>query len=554
MLVASAQRASEPRAAAAGLVALATSSLVYLAVGFGVMFGGVGILGGGQRQFAELSAYFGLPVDGSIWAITGLKGFFLEGVSNGRALFVAWLPLAQACAILAAVPLWRRYSLLAIGVASALATLAYSVAGMATWGGGIGALLATQLRLGHGPIDFGGLGIAGVVAGIFALLATRRRASPARALPESPHPLRAATAIGLAMIGAASVLEANPLTGTPQAAVSDYAIVLVAAAGMACLASLAYAVFVSRRPSIETVTASILAALIAVSAGAMSLPIWAALLLGLIAALSVIAGGFLWNGKIDGADTGPGVPRTLIPAAAGLLMAGIAATGAYGVGVNGVGADAYLGTRGLGVSGLIAAPGGIADPGQATAQVALLLLCAGVAAVFGLPLRLFTVTETMSETVSEPVLAEVAVKSPLPASTLDAPTDVAAENRSADVAPAPPPVLAPPILVVAMAPDPVVAPASLVPPPVQPPAPPKRAPTVVTPTTTTRAPAPEPAAVRAPSLLERLRGNRPTEKPKPVGQARRVAYPVRVGGRRLILRAMPPENKPPEEAKDADLP
>ncbi len=553
MLVASAQRASEPRAAAAGLVALATSSLVYLAIGFGVMFGGVGILGGGQRQFAELSAYFGLPVDGSVWAIAGLKGFFLEGVSNGRALFVAWLPVAQACAILAAVPLWRRYSLLSISVAAALATLAYSVAGMATWGGGIGASLATQLRLGHGPIDFGGLGIAGVVAGIFALLATRRSAGPARALPESPHPLRAATAIGLAIIGAASVLAANPLTGMPQAAMPDYAIVLVAAAGMACLSSLAYSVFVSRRPSIETATASMLAALIAVSAGAMSLPIWAALVLGFVSALSVIAGGFVWNDRIDGADTGLGVPRMLIPAAAGLLMAGIAASGAYGVGVNGIGAEAYLGTRGLGVSGLVGAPGGIADPGQATAQIALLLLCAGVAAVFGLPLRLITASASVAEPALEPVPVETAVKSPLAASALEAPADVGGEDRSAEVAPAPPPEMAPPVIVVAMAPDPIVAPATPIPLPVQPPAPPKRAPTTVAPATTTRAPALEPAA-RAPSLLERLRGNRPTEKPKPVGQARRVAYPVRVGGRRLILRAMPPENKPPEEAKDADLP
>ena len=61
-------------------------------------------------------------------------------------------------------------------------------------------------------------------------------------------------------------------------------------------------------------------------------------------------------------------------------------------------------------------------------------------------------------------------------------------------------------------------------------------------------------ATRVPSLLERLRGNRPAQTPKPVGQARRVAYPVRVGGRRLILRAIPPENKPTEAAKDIDLP
>lgn len=123
-LLATANRSLEPRAAATGLITLTVSALVYLAIGFGIMFGGVGVLNG-QRQFAEMSAYFALPVDGSVWAIAGMKGFFLDGVTSGRVLFVAWLPLAQACAMLVAVPLWRRYSLLAVGVAAALATLAF---------------------------------------------------------------------------------------------------------------------------------------------------------------------------------------------------------------------------------------------------------------------------------------------------------------------------------------------------------------------------------------------------------------------------------------------
>ncbi len=488
-LVASARRTLEPRAAAAGLIALAVSSLVYLAIGFGVMFGGVGTLGG-QRQFAELSAYFALPVDGSVWAMAGLKGFFLEGVTNGKALFVAFLPLAQACAILVAVPLWRRYRLLAIGVAAGLATLAFSVVGMATWGGGIGAALATQLRLGHGPIDFGGLGIAGVIAGIFALLTARRGAGQARALPESPHPLRAATGVSLAFIGAASVLAANPLAALPQAAMADYAIVIVAAASVACLSSLAYSVFVSRRPSIESVTASVLAALIAVSAGAMSLPIWAAALLGLIAALSVIGGGFVWNGNIDGADTGLGVPRMLIPAALGLLLAGIAATGMYCAGLNGVGADAYLGTRGLGVSGLIGSAGGIADPGQATAQIALLVMCAGVAVVFGLPLRLFTVIEVAIESVAEPVGVDTPVEIHLPARAIDAPVASAGEPRPEGAVAARPAVTPLPVPVFATAPDPIIASAIPVSLPTQPSSPP----------TTARPPTLEPA-IRAPNLL-----------------------------------------------------
>lgn len=552
-LVSSAHRTLEARAAAAGLIALTVSALVYLAVGFGIMFGGVGVLGG-QPQYAELSAFFALPVEGGIWAITGLKGFFLEGVSSGRSLFAAWLPLAQACAVLVAVPLWRRYPPLAIAVSAALATLAFSVVGMAIWGGGAGAALATQLRLGHGPVDFGGLGIAGMIGGIFSLLATRRRAGAVPALPESPHPLRLALGFGLACIGAASALGANPLIALAQAATADYAIVIISATAAACLASLGYALFVSKRPSIETVTASMLAALIAVSAGAMSLPVWAAITLGLVSALSVIAGGYVWNSRVDTDRASLGVPNMLMPAALGLLTAGIAATGVYGAGLNGIGPDSYLGTRGLGVSGLIGGAGGIADPGQVTAQLASLILSAGVAAAFGLPLRLLANTSAVTETAADAVAPEAAIETPLETGAQGAPRDIITEIPPLDSEPAIS-VSAPPLApIVAAVPEPVLAPSAPILQSPAPEAPPKAAASADPPTTTpARAPARESAA-RGPNLLDRLRGNRPVEKPKPVGQARRVAYPVRVGGRRLILRAMPPENKPAEEAKDADQP
>jgi Amt family ammonium transporter len=552
-LVSSAHRTLEARAAAAGLIALTVSALVYLAAGFGIMFGGVGVLGG-QRQFAELGAFFGLPVEGGTWAITGLKGFFLEGVSSGRALFVAWLPLAQACAVLVAVPLWRRYPPLAIVVSAALATLAFSVVGMAVWGGGSGAALATQLRLGHGPVDFGGLSIAGTIGGMFSLLATRRRAGAVPTLPESPHPLRLALGFGLACIGAASALASNPLIALAQAATADYAIVIISATAAAGLSSLGYALFVSKRPSIETVTASMLAALIAVSAGAMALPVWAAIMLGLASALSVIAGGYVWNRRVDTDRASLGVPYMLIPAAFGLLTAGIAATGVYGAGLNGIGAESYLGTRGLGVAGLIGGPGGIADPGQVTAQLAILILCAGVAAAFGLPLRVFANTHVAIETEPEAVAPEASREILLDAGAQGASRDVNSKLQPLDIEPAiaaSAPTLVP---VVAATPEPVQAPAVPI---LQTPAleaPPKSTASAEPPTSTpVRAPTREPAA-RGPNLLDRLRGNRPVEKPKPVGQARRVAYPVRVGGRRLILRAMPPENKPAEAAKDADQP
>ena len=244
----------------------------------------------------------------------------------------------------------------------------------------------------------------------------------------------------------------------------------------------------------------------------------------------------------------------LIPAALGLLTAGIAATGVYGAGLNGIGPESYLGTRGLGVSGLMGGAGGIADPGQVTAQLAILIVCAGVAAAFGLPLRLFANASAVIETEAEAVAPDASIEIPLEIGAQDAPRNVITELPPLDIEPAIS-VSAPPLApVVAAAPEPVHAPSVPINQTPASTALPKAVASADPPAATpARAPARESAA-RGPNLLDRLRGNRPVEKPKPVGQARRVAYPVRVGGRRLILRAMPPENKPAEEAKDADQP
>ena len=59
-----------------------------------------------------------------------------------------------------------------------------------------------------------------------------------------------------------------------------------------------------------------------------------------------------------------------MPGLLGALAVGIVADGQWGAGWNGVGAKEYLAVTGQGVTGRMAAPELVADPGQLTAQLA----------------------------------------------------------------------------------------------------------------------------------------------------------------------------------------
>ncbi len=539
--LASAPRESETRAGAAGLVAIAVSSLVFVAFGFALMFGGFGALSG-RTEFAELTGYYAIPSSNGAFALAGLKGLFLEGVTGGFALFLAFLPMAQACAVLVMATLWQRASLAVIAVAAALCTLAYSFLGMAVWGGGFGLTLASAFRLGHGPVDLGGLGLAGLIAGAFSLVSSDRlRVTGPVTLAHSPHPLRAAAGAALAIIGAIGFVASNPIVATGSPAQGALAAVLFTSAGVAGVVSLAYSVFVSGKPALDVAAGAVVGSLIAVSPGAMTLPVWAAAGLGLVAAISVIVGGYAWRRMAGGRPGGQGVPGFLVPAVIGFLAVGFVANGRFGAGLNGVGADSYLGARDVGIIGILGGPNGLSDPGQLTAQCVIALLATGVACLAGFPMRLMTREYARAE--ANPIA--IAVSPPIqdqPARVMELAPDTVIDSStigladSAPVALHPEPADEPPASV-------SVGPSERVRSELSGLTPPKGE----VPPSVTAKPGPS-AAPSSPSLLERLRRGR-SAPPQPAGQARRVAYPVRVGGRRIILRAIPPETPPSETAE-----
>jgi len=545
-LTAAAPRRLEGRAALAGLLALATATLCMVAAGFALMLGG-------SAPTRGLDASLAITVNGTRWAFAGWKGFGLVGILDALPGLIWALPLAQAAAMLAAGWAWRSSSLVRIMVLSALVVLAFALTGMWMWGGGLGTTLGHVFRLGHGPIDFGGLGVVGLIAGAASVAAARRVEPDANRdrLTESPNPLRAMTGGLLVVIGAAALQP-----GLDGAAWATYLTNLLMAALIAAVVAAGYATFTTRRTALDRAAAAAVAAAIMVSPGAGGLPTGVCAGLGVVAGLLVIVGEFVLARAASG-DSGQGVAavtRGVLPALIGFAAAGFFADGSLGAGWNAIGVQSYLNIAGMGVLGALAG-----DTGQLTAQLAFVGLAGVTAVVLGLPVRGLA-------PVALPALADAEAWSPeAEAATREAWASdeapdlaVAAEEPNSDIAAEPEPVFAPRSANLGVEPtgglskpaqagsDPEeppqpteVAPMPAPPPlqrarpeqrPVEPPTPPGAVP---------------PQRAHEPTLLERLRLSRQA-RPKPAGQARRVAYPVRVGGRRVVMRAIPRDEEPPK--------
>ena len=212
-------RNHEARVAASGLVTLALATLMYAAVGFGFMFGGVGTVLN-LPDLSRYATYYTLPIGAQSWGIIGLRGFLLSGVNEVSAvqLFVTYLPLAITCAMLPA-----NFTLSKAGIGAQLiitlfiSGLLFPLLGFWIWGGGWLATLGLNLNLGHGVVDLGGLTTAALVAGgagVALLIFLPRRSDDERGqFPATYHPFRSLSGLICALIGAAAITASNPLLG-----------------------------------------------------------------------------------------------------------------------------------------------------------------------------------------------------------------------------------------------------------------------------------------------------------------------------------------------------
>jgi hypothetical protein len=418
----------------------------------------------------------------------------------------------------------------------------FPVAGKWVLGNGWLAMLGRHLNFGHGAIDFGGLSTAGLVAGVAGLVLAwvlpRKPANLSASLPLAQFPIRAVSGAACLLIGAVVVFGANLPPGEPaDKVISNYLITLSTACGMAGLCGLLYSRVTSPHAQADVLCATRagLAAAIMVSSGAVALPIWLAASLGIVAGLLATIGLYLVQEKLQLDDPSALVTTALIPGVLGFLATGLFANGNLGAGWHGVGATSYLTKPQLGVVGLLPTAAPLGDPGQFTAQLiaigsigAVSLLGAGVIAHALRPqLQCQFATTPVVEETSPAVVPQLA-EPVLPIKVIEIQPIL---PTSAEPAPSAPPVfesVGAPAIAPAIVPDHKEV--SALPTPEQPAAETKHV--VVTVPQSTDKPADKRKADD--SLLDKLRRLRRANLPEQPARARKVAYPTRVSGKRLI--------------------
>ena len=398
----------------AGLGALALAALGYWACGFGLQFGGVGLIhrtGGLEGLVWEWSALDARW--GTGWGMAGLHGFGLSGsgaTPGALALFFAQLPWVTTATLIPLLALrGRAPTFVAVLGGLLVGALLYPLAGNWTWGGGWLANLGYNLGLGHGFVDFAGsglvhlLGAAVAAAGILTFVQRSRgeeeqgrhddketspclplslspplvvspspvhlRSSASPPLPPVHLPLLATLGALLLLIGSMAWAWANPLLDWASLDPARLAVNLLLAAAAGAFLPLAYTWFVASRPDPLMAARGLAAGLVAISGSGPFVPPWAALVIGGVAGLLTPLACYLVDHLLRWNDPTAALTVHGVSGLWGLLAVALFADGKFGAGWNGIGPDEYLHVAGQGVSGLWTAVGLQPDwPGQLQAQ------------------------------------------------------------------------------------------------------------------------------------------------------------------------------------------
>ncbi len=372
------------QAAISFFAALGLAALGYVAVGFALQFGGIGLLYD-RPGFEGLIWEWSLlgPMWGPGWGMAGLAGWGLAGAaatSAARALALANLPWVITAAQIPLIALRGRIPGWAAGLLGLLTgALLYPLVGNWLLGGGWLANLGANLGFGHGLVDAGGaslvhlLGAAVALAGLLTFLPRRAKAADPQApvpLPAAHLPLLALLGAGLLLVGATAWLSANPLLDRAALDLPRMLLNVVLAAAGGALLPLAYTWLVAGRPDPLMAVRGLAAAVVATMATAPFVAPWAALVVGLLTGLLTPFVVYFVDHILRWDDPTAALATHGLGAALGLLALALLADGTAGAGWNSIGAGEYLGIARQGVTGLLAAKGFQPDwPGQMQAQL-----------------------------------------------------------------------------------------------------------------------------------------------------------------------------------------
>ena len=367
--------------------------------GYALMLGGVSqwpSLGSGSRvPHRELAITMG----GHSYGLIGLSKFALLNVSHdpaGLAMFlftVVFMDTAATIPTGAMAERWKFSAFIIYGFFFSM--ILYPIYGNWVWGGGWLAQLGVNLGLGHGCVDFAGSSVVHMTGGIAALAGTIvlgprigkfRRDGAIGLLPGHNLPF--------AMIGTLILafgwfgFNAGSTLAAADSRVAIIAVNTMLASAGGALSSLLYLWERHGKPDIGMACNGLLGGLVAITAPCAFVTPAAAMLIGLIAGLIVVAGVIALERRLRIDDPVGAIAVHAFGGLWGALALGLFADGSYGDGWNGVAGP---------VRGLL-----YGDSGQFFAQMIGVMVNAVV--VFGLALTFFIIVE---RTIGNRVHAEV---------------------------------------------------------------------------------------------------------------------------------------------------
>jgi Amt family ammonium transporter len=335
---------------AMNMVIYPLGALCFWAVGFGLMLGGVPsweTLGSSAPGMAEAHE-LGFHLGARFFGLCGAAKFALVAVPHdppNLAMFLYATVFMDTAATIPTGAMAERWKFIAFLVYGAfMSAVIYPLYGNWVWGGGWLATLGTNFGLGHGHVDFAGSSVVHMTGGITALAGTMvlgprlgkfRRDGTVSAIPGHSLPMAVIGALILAF-GWFGFNTGATLSGSdPRVATIAANTLLASSAG--AMAALAFGWRWSKKPDLGMVCNGLLGGLVAITAPCAFVNPSAAVLIGVVAGLLVVASVITLERRFRIDDPVGAVAVHGVCGTWGALAVGLLADGTYGAGWNGVG-------------------------------------------------------------------------------------------------------------------------------------------------------------------------------------------------------------------------
>jgi Amt family ammonium transporter len=321
--------------------------LAFWAVGYAIMYGGVGPLAtfGGDPT---LNREFVLTLAGKDFGLFGYKGWFLTGVDlytpAVATMFLFQFVFMDAAATIPTGAMAERWKFTSFILFSLVVTaVIYPLYGNWVWGGGWLSLLGKNFGLGHGHVDFAGSSVVHMTGGVMAFVGAKmlgprigKYGADGSVRPIPAHNV-SQVVLGTMILafGWFGFNSASTLAGT-DSRIAIVAVNTLLASGAGGLAAYLVTKVKFGNADITMIANGVLAGLVAITAPCAFVGAPFAVLIGLIAGVLVVFGALFVEKTLKIDDPVGAVAVHGMNGIWGVLSLGLFANGTYGADLNGV--------------------------------------------------------------------------------------------------------------------------------------------------------------------------------------------------------------------------